>query len=297
MLPFKPISLEHRDVFNKFAWEIKSSTTELCFVACYIWSHKYKHHIAVADGSLFIRLMLGSQVIYFMPMGGELRHAVTLLKADAATWEQPLCLRGLTRETADAVEALFPGEFTVTESRDSADYLYNYEDLARLEGKKYHSKRNFTNRFERDFAGRWQYERVTEKNKADVWAFQDLWCRKNDCSENAMLMDEANAIALLLHGLDRLGAVGGALRLDGEIVAFTLGSQISDGILDVHVEKADYETPGAYQMIHRQFLLNEWTDIRYVNREEDMGVEGLRKAKLSYHPCDIVLKYDLRWKQ
>jgi hypothetical protein len=297
MLSFEPISTRHRDLFNAYAYAERGRISVQSFVGCYIWSHKYRHQLAEADGSLFVRCAAGERVLYFAPMGGDFRHGVELLLADAQTWAQPLRLRELTKAHADALEAAFPGRFHITESRDTADYLYRAADLRDLPGRPYHQKRNFVSRFQRENDCRWRYEPITEQSKPDVWAFQDQWCRKNDCASNESLRDEASAIALLLYGLDKLGAKGGLLRVDGKVVAFTLGSLISPGVLDVHVEKADYEVPGAYQMIHRQFLLSEWADAEWVNREEDMGLEGLRRAKLSYHPAEILLKYNADWRE
>ena len=296
MLHFESTMLAHQERFNRAVWRARAFTTEFSFTGCYIWAHKYKHQICFWEDSLLTRCLVDGSPVYLMPLGGDERSAVEHLREAAENEGSSLRFRGLTCEQASRLEALFPGRFSFADSRDSADYLYRYEDLTELPGKKYHGKRNFIHRFEQAFAGRWQYERVGARNMDDIEAFQEFWLRKNQSDCSMTLQEENTTIATLLRHLDDLDARGGALRLDGRIVAFTCGALISGDVLDIHVEKADYEVPGAYQMIHREFLRREWPDVKLVNREEDMGLEGLRKAKLSYHPCGLAVKYHATWK-
>ena len=293
MLNFEPIEISHKPLFASYARYCRERISEGSFAALYIWSHKYKVQLCEYDGMLYLRSGMGKYPAYLPPRGpGDLAAALLLLEREAERQEHPFVLRGLTEARIPQVEAALPGRYVFTPNPDVADYIYNAEDLRTLSGRKYHTKRNFIARFENTYAGRWSYEEITPDNLKDVWALQDSWCRKNDCVSNVSLQEEATAIALLLYNMEALGATGGLLRVDGHVAAFTVGSPImGTDAIDIHVEKADYDVVGAYPMINRAFLRHGGAWAMYVNREEDLGLEGLRKAKQSYHPTDLLMRY------
>ncbi|MCL2081202.1 MAG: phosphatidylglycerol lysyltransferase domain-containing protein [Oscillospiraceae bacterium] len=290
MLEFKPMRLSDGDTYRRYAKDMRSG--ESSFAAIFGWMHKNRMHICEHDG-LFFRFMNNEDRHYLFPlslepMSAELAgRAVALMEADAKARGIPLKMIAVNPEQ----KALIDGKgFVFTESRNYADYLYNAQDLLELPGKKYHSKRNFIARFMRE--NDWQYEEITNANLNDVWAFQDRWCRKNGCDTNISLQEEATCIAIMLYNLDNLNAKGGLLRANGKVVAFTVASRVGCDTIEIHIEKADYDVTGSYPMINREFLRHNLTpDIKYINREEDLGLENLRKAKLSYHPCALLEKY------
>jgi hypothetical protein len=278
------------DLYRSYTNGLRGS--ESSFTTIFSWMHKNNMHICEQDG-LFFRLGYTNDPLYLLPLSREpmsddtLDHALALMESDA----RERGIRFSIRAICDDQRHLLDGKgFVITENRNFADYLYNAQDLLELSGKKYHSKRNFIARFERE--NDWQYEDITPDNLSDVWEFQDKWCRKNGCDTNISLQEEATCIAILLYNLDYLKAKGGLLRVNGKVVAFAVASRVGYDTLDIHVEKADYDVVGSYPMINREFLRHNVTpEIVYINREEDMGLENLRKAKLSYHPCMILNKH------
>ncbi len=292
MLTFEPIEIKHRQMFLNYIEYCRDRTTEQSFAAMYGWSHKYKASLGQQGGLLYARCAYEGHYHYLMPLGaGDLAEALRLMEREAERSSQPFSMRGLTSSMVRRVEEAMPGRYRFSELSGSADYLYASRDLIELSGKRYHSKRNFIKRFETAYEGRWHYEDITADNLDDVWDFQDKWCRKNDCASSLSLQEEGTTIALLLYNLKALGAYGGLLRVDGEVVAFTVGSPIGRDTMDINIEKADYEVVGAYPMINRLFARSHCADKAFINREEDLGLEGLRRAKLSYAPTEIITKY------
>lgn len=284
MLDLRPMRMLDGDIYRQYTANMR--TSESSFTAVFSWLHKNKLRICEQDG-IFFRFANTSKPFYLYPLGGDFDRALELIEADANTRGIPMTIRAVTEEQRASFENK---GFTISEDRDSADYLYNAQDLLELAGKKYHAKRNFIARFERE--NNWQYEEITDENLTEVWDFQDKWCRKNGCDTNESLQEEATCIALLLYNLKALKANGGLLKADGKVVSFTIASHVGADTIEIHVEKADYDVTGSYPMINREFLRHNLTpDIKFINREEDLGLESLRKAKLSYHPCEILTKY------
>lgn len=235
---------------------------------------------------------------YLFPVGtGDAKEAVLALEADASEWDKPLLLVAVTQEQRQCLEKLFPGQFRFTEQPGDSDYLYEIRRLADLEGKKLHAKRNHINRFLKDNPT-WQYEEVTPKNLDECLVLDEQWylrsrAREGDAEERD-LNDEGRAFRRAMAHFKELGLEGGLLRVYGEVVAFTVGSALAGDTYDIHYEKAYGDLPGAYAMINREFarqVRERHPEIVYLNRENDMGLEGLRKAKESYYPDLMAVKY------
>ena len=196
----------------------------------------------------------------------------------------------------EILEKLYPDTFEITYDRDSADYVYEREKLANLSGKKYHGKKNHVNKFKKTYPD-WTYESITDENVEDCFQMALGWRNANDVDED----DEKNAeMTVAMNSLrlfKELGLRGGLLRVNGEVVAFSIGEPVSDDTMVVHIEKARADIEGAYAMINQQFVLHETEGFTYINREDDVGEEGLRKAKLSYHPVFMVEKGNVTYKK
>lgn len=202
--------------------------------------------------------------------------------------EEVLKLHCVYRENEAWLEEHMPGKFEIEFDRDSADYIYECEKLIGLKGKKFHGKKNHVNKFTKTYD--WVYEKITEENIDDCLAMLYKWKEKNCEPGNIEKHAEACVSENALRKREFLGLKGGLLRANGEVVAFALGEQINEDTLVVHIEKAFSEVPGAYAVINQQFLIHESGGLKYVNREDDVGEPGLRKAKLSYHPEFLVEK-------
>ncbi len=275
---------------------------EYNFTNLYTWKNAYHHELARLDDFLLVHLCGGVGCSYLYPAGrGDVTKAVLALKEEADRRGERLRLVCLTPRQTEELERLFPGRFEFTADRDGYDYLYHIDRLADLEGKKLHNKRNHINRFV-DNNPTWVYEDITTDTLPECMAMDREWYRRSMIREGAEeekdLGNEGVALRLAMDHFCALGLEGGLIRVYGEVVAFTMGDRLSSDTFDVHFEKAYGELQGAYAMINQQFAKRvraRHPEIRYLNREDDMGVEGLRKAKESYYPDLMVEKHSAQW--
>lgn len=170
-------------------------------------------------------------------------------------------------------------------------YIYTREKLATLAGKKLHGKRNHIARFKD--SGDWSYEPMTAENVEECRTMTYTWIHMREEKWNEEMNQEISVLHEAFDHMQELGLVGGVLRRDGQIVAFSIGERLNSETFVVHFEKAYPDLQGAYPMINQQFVLHECEGYAYVNREEDTGDPGLRKAKLSYYPDILLPKYEL----
>lgn len=194
----------------------------------------------------------------------------------------PFKMYNVTPDNFAYLEQWYPDRFQIEYNEDVADYVYESEKLATLSGKKLHSKRNHINKFKAVYEDRWSYEPITKENLEECFQMALKWRNENGCEDD----EEKNAeICVTLNSLrlfEELELVGGVLKVDGAIAAFTIGEPICEDTFVVHIEKAFADIDGAYTMINQQFVQHACMDYKYVNREEDTGAEGLRKAKHDY---------------
>lgn len=268
---------------------------EFSFGNVYAWCEKYGTEIARINGFFLSRCttcceLSAQRAAYCFPIGsGELQNVIPLLREQARQMGIPLTLYGLNAADIDRLNAAYPGVFRYEHNRDDADYIYRREDLAALAGKKYHQKRNHIARFMRD--NNWRYEAISPENLDDCMDMAREWERRNSDKDPEALQAERRALERSFAHFEDFALRGGALRVAGEIIAFTLGEELSERCFCTHFEKAFAEYTGAYQMINRCFAAESLQAYEYVNREEDLGNEGLRKAKLSYYPEILLEKY------
>ena len=215
------------------------------------------------------------------------------MKEDAAKDGKPLEIIGVTTENQQELDTLFPGKFIYEPMRNGFDYIYTVESLSSLSGKKLHAKRNHINHFISEYQD-WTFEPITPDNLAECYEMNTEWTRENTTSEDTGLMQENAAIKRCFEHYSELELEGGLLRLDGKIIAYTIGEVIASDTFNTHIEKAFADIQGAYPLINREFasyIKENHPEIVYINREEDMGSEGLRHAKLSYHPAILLEKH------
>jgi hypothetical protein len=217
-------------------------------------------------------------------------RAIDAILADAAEDGRIPILFSLTGEGKERLERQHPGRFRCEKPRGEADYLYLASDLAGLPGTQFQKKRNPCARFERSYPG-WDFHEISQDSMQRVCGFNNRWCRLYDNRGDEGIEEEHRAIQLVCRHYDELKLKGGYITVDGEIVAFSFGSPLGPDLFVTHVEKALYDVSGAYNIINREMARRFCQGYQYINRENDVDEEGLRAAKLSYHPVMLEEKY------
>lgn len=281
--------LEDRAQINYYLSYADTRSCEMTFANTYLWSRHYDTGFAIVEDMLVFGNMDG-RVSFTVPVGpGDLKKAIDVLIAYCEEKKVPFQLHNVTREDFAKLETLYPQEFSIVYEREYADYVYETEKLANLSGKKYHSKKNHINKFKKLYPD-WSYEPITKDNVEECFQMALRWRELNGCEDDEEKHAEICVTLNFLRLFEELKMRGGVLRVDGNIVAFTIGEPVSKDTLVVHIEKAFADVQGAYTMINQQFAEHEGAGFTYLNREEDMGEEGLRQAKMSYKPAFLVEK-------
>ncbi len=260
---------------------------EYAFTTAYLWSEYYRVSVARVGDTPVFRSEWQGEYSYLPPVGEGAAAILRELYAAAQAAGQPLRLHSVDEETLTLLRTLFPARVHARESDADFDYLYRTADLATLAGRAYHSKKSHIAAFSRAHA--WTYEPLSADNVEDMIAMSRRWCEERGGCEQS-LHAERCGIRRILRQPERFSLRGGLLRVEGVPVAVTLGSPGSDTVFDIHVEKALSAYAGAYAVINREFAAT-LGDFTYLNRENDMGIEGLRRAKHSYRPVAILKKY------
>ena len=291
MIEFKDITPQDKELITSFTRHSHRRNCDLSFSNLCSWRFLYHTQFAISDGYLLLRFWAEGKLVYMMPIGqGDLGKVLEVLIQDAHQERAPFCLLGICTDMCADLEALMPGHFQFTADRDYADYLYLRTDLATLAGKKFQPKRNHVNKFKRTYPN-YEYTAITPDRIQECLELEAEWCKANNCDQHEGTGNERRALVYALHHFEELGLTGGILHADGRIAAFTFGMPINQDTFGVHVEKADTRIEGAYAMINFEFANHIPEQYTYINREEDLGIEGLRKAKLSYQPAIILEKY------
>ena len=291
MLKFKKTEIEDIEVFKKYIGFSGELSCESAFVNLLVWQSAYNNMWAEEDGQLIIKSGKGEDSSYRLPFGDDFIKGIQLIREYSGEkypdfWAQE-------GKRLDNFKAHFGDKYVFEENRDAFDYIYLREDLANLSGKRYHSKRNHISAFSKK--QEWVFKAITAENIGDVKLCAEKWYMENAGREDRYLRCEKRGIETILDNMELLGVRGGAIYVEGKVVAFTLGSRISDDIFDIHIEKALSDYAEAYTVINREFA-RTLEGYKYINREDDMGLEGLRKAKLSYKPAILLKKYACRKK-
>lgn len=286
MLKFKKIELEDLETYQKYTENCKGLSCENSFVNLLVWQCAYNNMMAVCEGLLFIKSGKENKETFRLPIGNDFQKGMDILKKHCGKLPDFWVQEG---SRYDKFIANYKNSYNIRESRDAFDYIYLQKDLAELSGKKYHSKRNHISAFSKKFD--WRYESITKKNLSDVKLCADNWYKENAHRLDSYMQCEKRGIDIILDNFEVLNIKGGAIFVGEKMVAFTLGSPITNEIFDIHIEKALKDYAESYTIINREFAKNELSDYRYINREDDMGLEGLRKAKLSYKPHILLKKF------
>lgn len=291
-IPFKPIELEDKEIITSFTIPSNYKNCDYSFANICSWRFLYDSEFAIVEGHLLIRFRIENKtrVAYMTPTGqGDLKQIIELLEADSLEQGHPLCMLGVTPDAKDELEKAIPGGFFYIPERDYFDYIYLREDLATLKGKKYQAKRNHINNFNKKYS--YQYIPITPDLASECLQLENKWFNANlKDNDKEDLNNEHRSITYALEHYSELDLTGGAICADHQIVAFTFGAPINHNTFGVHVEKADVNYEGVYAVINKEFASRLPEKYIYINREEDLGIPGLRKAKLSYNPFILLEK-------
>lgn len=291
----KPV-IEDKALVTGYIKQKKTRSCEDTFGNLFLWARFYDIQIAVVEDML-VAAMIGEELSFHYPYGeGDVKKCIETLMTYSKTQGQEFRMHCVTPEEFEELDSLFPGEFTIEYDRDIADYVYEAEKLCNLSGKKYHGKKNHINKFKKTYLN-WEYESLNSENAEEAFQLLLRWRELNGCNDDDEKNAESCVAANYLRLFDELEVCGGILRVDGQIAAFTVGEQVCDDTMVVHIEKALTEYEGAYPMINQQFVEHECRHVTYVNREEDTGDEGLRQAKMSYRPIFMVEKGTVKRKK
>ncbi len=290
-LDFKPVEIQDREIFNRYFKEDPPDISELTFTNLFMWQSLYHPFWAELDNVLLIILNPDGAIPFgLQPVGPGNRAAALSILLDylGEHTQEPKIRRAGERFVSEAVDKKC---FSCLPDRDNADYVYSTFDLVQLSGRKYHRKKNHLNKFIKSY----QYE-YHELDLELVECFMDMqeeWCKMRECLEIPDLLSEDYAVRRALTYFEDLDYRGGAIKIDGRIEAFSLGEVLNENTAVIHIEKANPEIPGLYTAINQMFCSNTWAEMEFINREQDLGVEGLRKAKESYLPHHMVNKYTI----
>lgn len=289
-------SLDNKELLDKY---LKYNTTRECefnVANPILWSRHYNTGFVIVDDTLvFCTLNDGKPVSFTFPVGmGDVKVAFDSLVEYCDKQGIDFNMYLVSPEQYSVINEWYPDEYSITYDRDSADYLYESESLASLSGKKLHGKRNHINRFLEQYPD-YVYESIDDSNYMECIKLADDWSKNNEDTDNEAIYDDMSyehcALKFALEHREELCMKGALIRVEGKVVAFTLGGRITDDTFDVNFEKAYADVQGAYAMINREFVRRELiADYKYINREEDMGLPGLRHAKTSYQPVCLIEK-------
>ena len=292
MIEFKPVRLEDKQTIERYTMPSGIYNCDLAFANMYCWQAMYHSAWAVIDGFLVIRFQIGGgeKIGYMQPVGeGDFARIIPALREDAHAHGQRLRIIGLTDEGREMVRNMHAGLFAFESDRGMEDYVYNADDLRNLTGRRYQPKRNHINRFMAEYPD-FRYEQLTRERFGECMQLEREWRRAHE-GHTSELCAEQRAMQRAFEHFEELEMIGGCIYVGDKLIAFTYGSAVNDHTFDTHVEKADTDYDGAFTIINKLFAQHLPARFTMINREEDLGIDGLRQSKLSYHPAVIQHKY------
>ena len=297
MLDFKPLLLETKSFLDPFFIQYGESSCQHSFAAAYCLQEKYGNRYAIENNFLYMlrqNRCTPDEEAYLFPLGdlADGRIAIDTLLSEAHQKGKKLLFETVTEKAKNFLEENYPGQFYIEEKRDNAEYIFNRENLAELKGKEYESKRWEVHRFQKEFEGRYSIEELTPSYFDEVKSFSRKWYDDFYTEEtNAQLRAEEKALDYALEHFYELGLHGLVILIDGKIAAFEYGTALNQNTYDGFVEKANRSYKYIYKMLNNTVAKRCPDSIKWLNWEEDLGHEGLRKMKLSYRPEYLLKKY------
>lgn len=289
---YKELTLNDRDKYLDVYNHEDYPHSQHCFTTIYIWRRLLKTTFDIIDGNFCTvnRRRNGSAFFSFPTGSGDTNASLDKLFSDFGTDSSLMCV------TADMIKKINADEkFDITEARYNFDYVYETQKLISLSGKKLHAKKNHLNKFLSAYPN-YSFEPVCKSNLADCMLLTDMWFDRKYEVKNDYAKAEYDSIRDLLSNMDTLECKGLILYVNGTPAAYSVGEYLSPETAVIHIEKADTAFDGSYAMINNLMAKHVFSDTQFINREEDMDIESLRKAKLSYRPHHFVEVFNLKLK-
>jgi hypothetical protein len=291
---FRPIHLEDREIMEEIIWKYHPHTSEWTFTNLFIWRAHYGFQWSLyQDWLLVLSTAVPRGPFFLQPIGPPSRLAVVrkcLQWLREEKGEKNARIERADRRLADEIKEA--PDLVVEATREQFDYIYRSQDLIQLAGRKYHGKRTHIHKFLQTYA--FTYSPMEERHLRECLELGGFWCEIRRCEEDMNLMGEWEAVREGLLHFSELKAQGGIILLDGKVEAFSLGEMLNQETTVIHIEKANPDIPGLYPVINQQFCEKTWSHVLWINREQDLGEPGLRKAKESYFPDHLVDKFRIR---
>lgn len=299
-MEFKNIDIDAIEELTPYFDMVDYEACEYCFTTMFMWQHTYKTRYHIEDDFAVIFGEFDGEVFSVLPLATKenMEKAINFAMDYFAYIKSKVYLRGINKEVVEFLQKKYGDRFDYIEERDFFDYIYDAEKLRTLVGRKNRKKRNHLNYFSNEYKGRYEMRNLSEEDFSACMDLMDKWKIQKEENNQEVEDDETIAIEKVFKNFRRFDGrvkVFGVF-IDGNLEAFSIGEYMNENTALIHIEKANPEIRGLYPFINQQFLVNEFADAEFVNREEDLGIEGLRKAKMSYYPIRFAEKYTVREK-
>ena len=291
---FKPIRLEDREILNEFFSRYQPDTSELTFANLFIWRSDFGIKWSIYKNWLLIICTSNPRSIYALPPIGP-PSRLWVIRTLFKWMKEEIKVKVPRIERADEhliSEIQDQTELMMEPTRDQFDYVYLSDELVKLPGKRYMGRRQQTNRFKNTYS--FKYVPLDASHMEQCIELAGKWCDLPRSEEDLNLVGEKEAALEALNNYQTLELCGGAILIDGVLEAFALGEMLNNKTAVIHIEKANPDIKGIYPIINQQFCENQWKYIPYINRGQDLGIQGLRQAKESYHPYKMIEKFRVR---
>jgi len=297
MRTLKRVTLGSKPELDRIYGLENSRSADYCFGNMYMWDKRFEQGYTVSGDRLIVLLRRREGLCFAYPVGsGNITQAIEEMREISREKGIPFMICGVCKEHMAELNKIYPGCFEFQYDRDFSDYLYSVDRLSAYSGKSLHSKRNFCNRFEAEHE--WHFELLNEELIPSCKEMLESWLHKSEDRLEETIDYEKTAIYQGFAHYSELGLEGGALFIEDKLVGFSVGEHCAPDTFCVHYEKAHADIAGAYAMVCREMakmIAEKHPDISYVNREDDMGLDSLRKSKLSYKPEMILEKFLAVW--
>ena len=284
-----------KNIFDEFFHARYCENAEYTFTNLFMWREMLNIRWAVEDEVLYIFSSNDKIFAAWQPIGAQekMQDAITkiLQFAEENRGEKQFMFVVVEKIFADELKIYPHAKFNITADENTFDYVYLAQDLINLSGRKFHGKKNHLNAFQKEYPNA-KYVPITEEIIPQCREELNIWYENHKRGDDKFICYERAAIHEIFDHFDAFKLKGGAILINNRVVAFTFGEKLNSDTAVIHVEKADPTIRGIYVAINQNFVENEWSDMIYINREEDMGIEGLRKAKKSYQPIKMIEKYN-----